>query len=298
MKQEFLKINGLELSVWTWGNPKSPPLFFIHGFADSGINFQWVAENLKDQYFCIAPDLRGHGHSEKGKSPLGYFFYEYVADIHQIFDYYSPERPVFAIGHSMGGNIVSLYGGACPERIKAFINIEGLGIRDRSRETAPKVFSNWLLGKTTHFKEVYPSISSFAEKMKKRNPFCPSERCLSIAKNLLIEKEKGQFALRVDPLHFLPNPYIYRFENVAPFFEEHKGRILFIESEHTNMDAWMTPLELDPKDKEAFRIQETERRLSFYPSHQKTIIKDCGHMIHYDLPIELAHEAKSFFEAN
>ncbi|MBG08432.1 MAG: hypothetical protein CME68_06710 [Halobacteriovoraceae bacterium] len=298
MKQEFLKINGLNYSLWTWGDPSLPPLFFIHGFADSGKNFEWVAEHLKDQYFCIAPDLRGHGHSEKSKSPLGYFFYEYVADIHQVFEHYSPNKPVFAIGHSMGGNIVSIYGGACPDRIKAFINIEGLGIRDRSRETAPKVFSNWLLGKATHFKQVYSSISDFAEKMKKRNPLCPSERCLSIAENLLIEKEKNQFALRVDPLHFLPNPYIYRFENVAPFFEEHKGSILFIESEHTNMDSWMTPLDLDPKEKEAFRVKETERRLSFYPGHQKIIIKDCGHMIHYDLPAELSQEIKAFFKVS
>ena len=125
MKQELLNINGLKYAVWTWGKPSSPPLFFIHGFADSGKNFQWVAEELKDQYFCIAPDLRGHGSSERSKSPLGYFFYEYVADIHQIFNHYSPNKPVLAIGHSMGGNIVSLYGGACSERLKGFINIEG-----------------------------------------------------------------------------------------------------------------------------------------------------------------------------
>ncbi|MEC7183462.1 MAG: alpha/beta hydrolase [Bdellovibrionota bacterium] len=298
MKQELLEINGLKLSLWTWGNPKSPPLFFIHGFADSGKNFQWVAENLKNQYFCIAPDLRGHGHSEKGKSPLGYFFYEYIADIHQIFDHYSPNEPVLAIGHSMGGNIVSLYGGACPDRVKAFINIEGLGIRDRSRESAPKVFSNWLHGEANHFKEEYSSISEFAEKMKKRNPYTPLERCHSIAENLLVEKKKDQFVLMVDPLHFLPNPYIYRFENVAPFFRAHKGSILFIESEHTNMDSWMTPLDLDPKDKVDFRIKETERRLSFYPKHQKIVIKNCGHMIHYDLPVELSHEVENFFKAN
>ena len=107
MKQEFLEINGLKFSVWTWGNPKSPPLFFIHGFADSGKNFQWVAEELKDQYFCIAPDLRGHGSSERSKSPLGYFFYEYVADIHQIFNHYSPNKPVLAITSCLISNTCS-----------------------------------------------------------------------------------------------------------------------------------------------------------------------------------------------
>jgi len=295
MKQELLNINGLQYSLWTWGKPSSPPLFFIHGFADSGKNFQWVAECLKDQYFCIAPDLRGHGSSDKGQSPLGYFFYEYVADIHQIFDHYSPDKPVLAIGHSMGGNIVSLYGGACSNRLKAFINIEGLGIRDRSRDTGPKVFANWLQGQTTHFKKDYSSISDFAQKLKKRNPFTPEERSLSIAKNLLKESNNGRFVLRVDPLHFLPNPYIYRFENVAPFFSAHQEPILFIESEHTNMDSWMTPLDIDPKDKEAFRIKETERRLSFYPHYDKVVLKKCGHMIHYDLPEQLAEEIKFFF---
>ena len=87
MKQEFLEVNGLKFSVWTWGNPKSPPLFFIHGFADTGKNFQWVAENLKSDYFCIAPDLRGHGSSEKSKSPLGYFLIPSNKGSTRTFDY-------------------------------------------------------------------------------------------------------------------------------------------------------------------------------------------------------------------
>ena len=294
MEKKDLIINNLKFTLWTAGNPSSPPLFLVHGFADSGANFHWVSDYLKEHYYCIAPDLRGHGLSEGSKSPLGYFFYEYVADLYEMINHFSPEKPVFIVGHSMGGNIVSLYGGACPERIKAFVNIEGLGIKSRSLDKAPQNFSHWLQKKMNPARLNYKTLENFSSHLQKRNPLLPEERALLIAKNLLRQNDDNSWSLRVDPLHFLPNPYIYRFENVAPFFEKHQGKILFIQSEHTNMADWIVENRSEETQKELSK--EVLKRLNHYPNYQIKNMDNCGHMIHYDKPQELAEEIFSFFK--
>jgi pimeloyl-ACP methyl ester carboxylesterase len=296
MEKKDLKINGLNHTLWTAGDPGLPPLFFIHGFADSGSNFYWVTEYLKKDYFCIAPDLRGHGKTEASKNPLGYFFYEYVADIYQLFNHFSPNDPLLVVGHSMGGNILSLYGGACPTRLKAFVNIEGLGIQDLPFEKAPQIFSNWLNHSKASAKVTYPSLEKFSKHLQKRNPFMPEDRSLKVAANLLKKNDNDTWSLKVDPLHFLPNPYMYRFENVAPFFKKHKEKILFIESEHTNMGDWITPPASSPEEATDNRLRETLRRLNYFPHYQRKTLKNCGHMIHYDCPQDLAQEIFSFFK--
>ena len=43
------------------GNPATPPLIFLHGFLGSGEDWLLCAEQLRDSYYCIMPDLPGCG---------------------------------------------------------------------------------------------------------------------------------------------------------------------------------------------------------------------------------------------
>ena len=42
--------------------------------------------------------------------------------------------------------------------------------------------------------------------------------------------------------------------------------------------------------------QEVQKRLNNYPNYKIKNMKNCGHMIHYDRPQELAQEIFSFFK--
>ena len=53
----------IKLHYVDWGNPKAPPLLLIHGGRDHCRNWDWVAEELRQDWHVIAPDLRGHGDS-------------------------------------------------------------------------------------------------------------------------------------------------------------------------------------------------------------------------------------------
>src|SRR3990167_1907429 len=125
MKSFKLKINSLKFQFYTWGKSILPKLFLFHGWMESGASFHFLCEHLQKKFYCIAPDLRGFGKTEHTSNPLGYFFFEYIADAHAIFQKLAPREKVRILGHSMGGNLLSLYAGTFPEQVSHFINIEG-----------------------------------------------------------------------------------------------------------------------------------------------------------------------------
>ena len=43
------------------GNPKIPRFVFLHGFLGSGKSWLNIAQSFSENYFCIMPDLPGHG---------------------------------------------------------------------------------------------------------------------------------------------------------------------------------------------------------------------------------------------
>ena len=59
----------LRLNYVDWGNPDAPPLLLVHGGRDHARSWDWVAEELRNDWHIIAPDLRGHGDS--ACSPAG-----------------------------------------------------------------------------------------------------------------------------------------------------------------------------------------------------------------------------------
>lgn len=45
----------------TLGSPDNPPLCFLHGFMGSGDEWREIAAAFADDFFCLMPDLPGHG---------------------------------------------------------------------------------------------------------------------------------------------------------------------------------------------------------------------------------------------
>jgi len=49
------------LHYYSAGNPENFCLVLLHGFMGSGIDWQVITENLSQNYYCLMPDLPGHG---------------------------------------------------------------------------------------------------------------------------------------------------------------------------------------------------------------------------------------------
>lgn len=112
--EDFFKTTDkLKLYEQFW-KPLNPAAIFIivHGYAEHSKRYDWVARELVSQGFGVYTfDLRGHGKSE-GKRGLIKSFDNYLQDFElflQKVQIREPNKPIFLLGHSMGGAIATLF---------------------------------------------------------------------------------------------------------------------------------------------------------------------------------------------
>jgi len=105
--------DGLTLyqQCWLPEGESTAAVIMIHGFTEHGGRNANVAEQLnRHGYAVYAPDLRGHGRSQ-GDSVFVNSFDEYLDDLDvflRLVRQREPGKPLFLLGHSMGGAIVAL----------------------------------------------------------------------------------------------------------------------------------------------------------------------------------------------
>jgi len=84
----------------------------VHGFIEHSGRYAQMAEQLNDQGYAVyALDLRGHGRS-RGEPVFVRSFDEYLDDLEvfvQSVRRREPDRPLFILGHSMGGTIAARF---------------------------------------------------------------------------------------------------------------------------------------------------------------------------------------------
>jgi 2-succinyl-6-hydroxy-2,4-cyclohexadiene-1-carboxylate synthase len=104
LKSNYWRYQEYHLHYYTAGNPVQPCVIFLHGFLGSGLDWQEIIKDLSVDFYCIAPDLPGHGKTKiEGISTL--YAIEYFAP---VFVKYLKNIGVFAshlTGYSMGGRL-------------------------------------------------------------------------------------------------------------------------------------------------------------------------------------------------
>ncbi|MDX3078453.1 alpha/beta fold hydrolase [Streptomyces sp. NPDC088354] len=110
-------VNGIRLAYRTWGDPGAPPLVLLHGRGSDGADWAPVVPALARTHRVLAPDLRGHGASER---PGEYAFEAMRDDVVGLLDALGLEKAALA-GHSMGGVVAYLLAAARPERLTALV---------------------------------------------------------------------------------------------------------------------------------------------------------------------------------
>lgn len=279
MQSKSLNIHGLKQRIYSWGSPKKPKLFLLHGWLDTGAGFQFLASHLERHFHCIAPDMRGYGKSAHTRSPLGYFFHEYVADAHELFSKFSPKEPIRLLGHSLGGAVAAVYAGAFPERVSQLINVEGYLIQDRPASVAPERVRDWINGVGKKRFRVFPTLRNFAQRLRKANPHLSEERAMFLGK-YLTKRCPGGFTMAADPKHKLIEPYWLPLEAQYAFWSQIQARCLLVSAERTEMAGRFGAGD--------FWAAVRDREAHFPEGAQARQIPDCGHMVHHHRPEALA----------
>ncbi len=102
--QRLSLATGVELDVWTAGDPANPPLIFLHGFPESHRTWRHQIAALSDRYYCIAPDQRGYRGSSKPQEVEAYTPNKLTADIFALADALGINEFTI-VGHDWGGVI-------------------------------------------------------------------------------------------------------------------------------------------------------------------------------------------------
>lgn len=285
-RSEFLTVRGLRTHVRHWGREGAPKLFMVHGWMDVSASFQFVVDCLEQDWHVISPDWRGFGLTERSHSDT-YWFPDYVADLDAILDHYAPGEAVNLLGHSMGGNVVGIYAGARPERVRRLINLEGFGLPASKPEKAPRRYAKWL----DEMREppslrTYPSQAAVAARLQKTNPRLLDARAQFLAQHWSAQNDAGEWEILGDPNHKKPSPLGYQVDEVMACWSAITAPVLWVEAEDTNMWQWMGP-------REEARI-EVDRRLGHLKKVTSRMMADAGHMLHHDQPEQLARMVEAF----
>lgn len=278
----FLDIRGLRYHVRRWPRPGATKIFLLHGWMDVSASFQFLADALRGEWDLYAPDWRGYGLTQWEKSDC-YWFPDYIADLEVLLDQLAAS-PVNLVGHSLGGNVASMYAGIRPQRVAKLVNLEGFGLSSTRPEQAPKRYARWLdeLRAPPRLR-AYKDFSELAERMRKNNPRLSAERADFLARHWGREAGKEGVLLRGDAAHKIVNPVLYRYEEVRACWQQVSAPVLWVDAAQSDT---LKRLGLN-------EAQHAERRSSFRNLKHVTV-PSAGHMLHHDQPEAVAHLIEEF----
>jgi pimeloyl-ACP methyl ester carboxylesterase len=284
-KSEFIPVRGLQYHVQVWGepNPAKTPLVMVHGWMDVAASYQFVVDALASDHYVIAPDWRGFG--QTAVADVDHFWFpDYLADLDFLLDHYAPAQAVHLVGHSMGGNVVMLYAGVRPERVRRLINLEGFGMPRTVPAQAPGRYARWIdelkaLRQGERDMRSYPSLEGVAQRLIKNNPRLGSDKAHWLAGHWACETASGQWQIQGHPAHRITNAQLYRVDEVQEIFKRITAPVLSVEAADNSMDFWW---------KGTYQLDEFHERIQAVPKLKQARIDNAGHMLHHDQPEQLA----------
>lgn len=291
----FVSLRGCRYHLLQWGHADTsePPLVLAHGWMDVGASWQFMVDALSDAFVqkrrIIAFDWRGYGLTESPATD-SYWFPDYLGDLDALLDILSPSGPIDLVGHSMGGNVVMMYAGVRPDRIRKLINLEGFGMAATRPAQAPGRLVQWLDELRQHREgaidlKPYADASAVADRLVKTNPRLARDKAEWLARHWARPDAQGQWRILGDAAHKIINPYLYRVEEAQEIFKRIDAPVLAVEASDDSLTQWW---------KGKYTLEEYHQRLQAVANHRIARIEDAGHMLHHDQPLELAQTIEAF----
>ena len=271
--------NGLRHHLLEWDGGGRSTVLCLHGFLDLAWAFHQVAPVLaRAGHHVIAPDLRGHGQTERVGAGGYYHFMDYVLDVADLVDALARDR-LALVGHSMGGSLSAYFAGAFPERVWRLVILEGLRLGDTPPQTLPGRVAEWVSGvrrARARAVRVYETVEAAARRIRQHDPLCPEAEARFLAERST-KAVPGGVAFAHDPLHLTRGPYPFRLEHARAFWSAVRCPVLLVEGSESG-----TPPEDMPSRLAAFR---QGRQIS---------IHGAGHALMRHKPREVASAVAGF----
>jgi pimeloyl-ACP methyl ester carboxylesterase len=275
---------GLRTHYLEWDAPGDHTLLLIHGFLD----FAWtweplVAAGISERFHVIAPDLRGHGDSDRVGAGGYYHFPDYLADVAELIEKTARAR-LSIVGHSMGGSVAAYYTGTYPSRVHRLALLEGTGPPDMP-PIGPERIAGWL----ESWKRVretpsrsFASIEEAAARLRQWDALLDADLARQLAARGTVAGPDGRVRFKHDPVHATTGPFGFQVEWAMRFWRKITCPVLLV-------DGGASSFRHPPA--------EAERRAGAFVDVRRMVLDGAGHMMQRHRPVQLARALLDFLES-
>ncbi len=120
-----IDIHGHRVGYRTGGS--GPVLVLVHGMAGSSATWRFVLPRLAEHFTVVAPDLVGHGASEKPRAD--YSLGAFASGVRDLLLALGHERATL-VGQSLGGGVAMQFAYQFPERCERLVLVSSGGLGD------------------------------------------------------------------------------------------------------------------------------------------------------------------------
>lgn len=171
-----------------------PPVLCLHGLASNARWWDLVGLRLAPDHEVVAPDLRGHGRSDRPEA--GYGFEEVTVDLQALLDALELP-PAVVVGHSWGASVALALAAAEPVRVVGCVLVDG-GVGDLRR-----VFGEtWALAEAAMTPPEFPAATAAdLPRLLARSPLAEGSdpaTAAAILQGNLEEDSDGRLRARLD----------------------------------------------------------------------------------------------------
>ena len=172
---ELVPLSSVTIHVVSWPG-SGRPVLAIHGSGMSGYALTTLAERLLPELRLVAPDLRGHGFSDKPAEGNG--LEDNAADVRELASALGLERPLM-LGFSIGGAVATV--AASKMNVSGLILLEGV-VGDQAFTAS--VGAPILKSFAAHLAQRFPSIDAYIEAWR-ANPPQWSDEAMRVADRMV-----------------------------------------------------------------------------------------------------------------
>ncbi len=185
MEEILVNIRGLRVCLCTWGPKEGPIVVCLHGILEQGAAWSEVAIRLAQKgYRVIAPDLRGHGKSDRVGKGGSYNLMDFLGDIDAIVEALAG-KAFTLVGHSLGSVVAAIFASVRPQMVKNLVLIETILPTEAPEEDAAEQLAthlDYLASPPEH--PIFPDVEAAAERLRQATPGLTKSIAMMLAERI------------------------------------------------------------------------------------------------------------------
>ncbi|WP_319420823.1 hybrid fatty acyl-AMP ligase/type I polyketide synthase [Pleurocapsa sp. FMAR1] len=274
MEETLITIRGLKICLCTWGPEEGPLVLCLHGILEQGAAWSEVAIRLAQKgYRVIAPDLRGHGRSDRLGKGVSYNLIDFLGDIDAIVENLAG-RAFILVGHSLGSVLGAIFATIRPQSIRNIVLVETILPTANEDDDPTASLTNQLdsmAAPPEHL--VFPNVEAAAERLRKATPAITHSLAMILAERIT-EPCEGGVRWRWEPL----------LRTRAGISLNSIGRSRYLKL----LKKIKVPITLVYGDKSSFnRLEDLNQQHEAMPNATKVVVSG-GHNLPLEAPSALA----------